>query len=121
MGAANAMLWSMLLLLGVNYLFGVVFLQAAFHHLQSSTASADDEEKLRRYWGSLPSSMISLFMASTGGEDWFYISEPLAKVGMAVYLLFIFYMAMFLFAVTNAITSLFVEATMTRAAQDNIM
>merc|ERR1711879_232079 len=60
-------------------------------------------------------------MASTGGEDWGNISNPLMRVGKPIFYAFLVYVAFFLFAVINAVTSLFVEATMTRAACDNIM
>lgn len=122
MGSASAMLWSVLLLAFIIWLFAVVFVQAIAHYLHSSSPpGAAEAAMVRRYWGSLSLSMLSLFQASTGGEDWAYVSAPLMHVGLVWYFVFIGYIAFFLLVVMNAITSLFVEATRTRAARDDIM
>lgn len=121
MGSAGAMFWSSVLLWFVTYVFGVVFLQYSALSLQSSILSAEDKELLREHWGSIFTCMLSLFMATTGGEDWRLSAAPLKRVSSEMYFFFLVYIAFFLFAVTNAITSLFIEATMKFSAQDNVM
>lgn len=122
-GSVSSMFWSMILLLGVTFVFGIVFLQATIHHLESSLPPVPEEEaaQLRSYWGSVLRSMLSLFKASTGGTDWDVLAKPLLGVGWLAYALFVVYMAFFLFAVMNAVTSLFVESTMNLAAHDQVM
>jgi len=120
-GSAKAMVWTMALLLGVNYMFGTFFVQACALCLDSIEHDEELVDELKRYWGSLLTSMDTLFKASTGGEDWAFVAAPLYRINRLVYITFLLYMAFFLFAVTNAITSLFVEATMHRATQDSNM
>mmetsp|Transcript_38870 Transcript_38870/g.67563 ORF Transcript_38870/g.67563 Transcript_38870/m.67563 type:complete len:233 (-) Transcript_38870:52-750(-) len=65
--------------------------------------------------------MLSLYIASTGGMDWIEVAETLEPVGMAYYMLFLLYIAFFLFVVMNTLTSLFVETAMKNAEQDQHM
>lgn len=120
-GSVSAMVWSLSLLLGYTYLFGGLLLQASAHYLESGRATLMDEHLLRKYWGSLFTSMLTLFMASTAGIDWAEAAEPLMQVGLLVYVIFLLYVAVFFFSVTNAISALFVESMMRRAERDHVL
>merc|ERR1719367_1319442 len=65
--------------------------------------------------------MLSLYMASTGGEDWAAMGEPLWEAGWVFYGLFLFYTGFFMFVIMNTLMSLFVEATMSNAERDQLM
>merc|ERR1711879_753677 len=62
--------------------------------------------------------MLSLYMAATNGDSWRNISEPLELTGGFYYLLFLVYIAFFMFVVQNTLTSLFLEAMMQNADRD---
>jgi len=74
-----------------------------------------------KYWSSVGTSMLSLYLVSTGGDDWAYVAEPLWEVGLPFYILFMVYVAFFLFVVVNTLTSLFVELTIASSDQDTQM
>lgn len=123
LGASSAFLWSSLLVVGITFLFGVILLQACHHFLtdKNTHPSRQEEELLRKYWGSILKSMLSLFVASTSGEDWNTLARPLLPIGWWAYAVFATYILFFLFVVTNVVTSLFIEATMQMAANDSTM
>jgi len=69
-------------------------------------------------WGSLSTAMLTLYMASTGGDSWKGMANSLMPVGYPYYLLFLLYISFFLLVVMNTLTSLFLEATIQNAEKD---
>merc|ERR1712151_1418373 len=65
--------------------------------------------------------MYTLYMATTNGISWEVPAEHLGSVGMIYFLLFLVYVAFFLFVICNTLTSLFVEATIVNANKDEKM
>merc|ERR1712032_1481846 len=121
-GSVKSLVWSVLLIVMITYIFGICFLQGATGYLMDVGAETRlDAENVRNYWGSLQDSMLSLYMATTSGESWTSIAEPLRHVGPEYYLLFLMYVAFFMFVVTNTLTSLFIESTMRNADRDHVM
>jgi len=121
MGSMKSMMWSLLLMSTIAYIFGICFLQACTKALQEGNLSQKSVSAITEYWCSVEKSMLSLYMASTGGQDWAAIAQPLEEVGGVFYFLFLIYIAFFLFVVTNTLTSLFVEMTMASSDQDQQM
>lgn len=74
--------------------------------------------ELEQFWGSLPTAMLSLFMATTGGEDWGAVAGPLVHTGLHYYFIFLVYIVFFIFVIMNALTSIFVDAAMVNSAKD---
>lgn len=121
LGSVRSTVWSLMLVFVFTYTFGLVFLQAAAGYLAQDDVPLHVEEGLRMYWGSLTRSMLSLLMASTGGEDWGPVAQPLLDIGLSCYFIFLFYLISFLFIVMNTVTGLFVEATMNQSTQDHAL
>jgi len=96
------------------------FLQAGTSYLQQSDGNApqDEIEAIQTHWGSVYKAMLSLYMASTGGESWRNLADPLKPVGQLFYMLFLLYIAFFMFVFVNTVTSLFIEATMNSADKE---
>ena len=64
-------------------------------------------------FGSVQKGMLSLYMATSGGNDWSYYYNMLAQTGEMTAALFIFYTAFNFFGTLNILTGLFVDkATM---------
>jgi len=100
--------WAVVFLAFLLYLFSLVILQDVITHFR---ASANVDPQLVEFYGSLLDSMITLFMAITGGDDWRQLLEPLQKVSWYFYTpFFIFYVAFTVFGVMNILTAIFVEA-----------
>lgn len=120
MGSLTSMMWSLLLLVTVLYMFALICLQGMIAYLEISGDIVKDDvyEGIMAYWGSVRTAMLTLFMCSTGGMDWVNAYNALSHAGPFFRLVFLAYMSFFMFVISNAITSLFVEATLERAARD---
>merc|ERR1719311_1188308 len=53
--------------------------------------------------------MISLFKATTAGDDWGNIADTLEPTGNYVYIAFLLYVAVLYFAILNIVTGIFVQ------------
>jgi len=118
----TSMLWTGLLILAITYLFGVVFIQACTGYMQLDADDIDPDvsASIQKYWGTVPTSILSLYMAGLSGQDWEAIAYPLGHVGMGgvYYFLFIIYIAIFAFVVMNVVSSIFLESILTHADKD---
>lgn len=121
MSSFGSTFWSLLLVALTIYIFGLIFLQATVRFLQENQLAPAEEERLLRSWGSLTTAMTTLLQASTGGEDWGSIAEPLNWMGDMYYGFFLFYLLSFMLVVMNTVTGLFVEATMNQSTHDRAM
>jgi len=123
LASMKPMVWAMMVIAIIAYIFGIVFLQAVTNYLiDYRDELPDDEAKaLTEFWGSLGTSMLSLYMSSVGGESWRYVAKPLWNVGMVYYLMFLVYIAFFMFVIVNTLTSLFIETMIENASQDHAM
>merc|ERR550532_3897702 len=115
-GSMKVLFWSMVMLSLVMYTFGLAFLQATTAHLQDNGGQAEPD--LFKYWGSLGSCCVTLYMAVTGGADWAPLAEPLSQVGILYHYLFLFYIALLTFAILNILTGIFAKAAMDVRQQD---
>merc|ERR1719362_1662991 len=71
------------------------------------------------YYGSLWLSLYTLFLSVTSGLDWGGASDALRHVEMYhAVLLYIFFIALTVFAVLNVVTGVFVENATKLAGQD---
>lgn len=118
MGSLKSMLWAIVLVLTVSFMFGIAFVQAALAFLQRDLGSDATQERLRTHWGSVLTAMFSLFMATSGGDDWKDMSLSMADVGDGFFILFLIYIGFYGCVLTNTLTSLFVEASLASAERD---
>merc|ERR1712137_583320 len=120
-GSARTLFWSMLMLLLILYIFSLAFLQAATAYVQDHDPDdipAVTQQGIDDFWSSVVTSLITLYMAITGGLDWEEMAEPLKATGTMYYGLFLFYIAFLAFAVLNVLTGIFVDAAMSVAQKD---
>lgn len=121
-GSLRILFWSIMMLGLIMYIFGICFLQAVTAHLQETEPlvlqKTSIEEDIMEHWGSVETSMRTLLMAITGGNDWKELAAPLWQVGAHYYILFLFYIAFIVFAVLNVLTGIFVDQAMQMAALD---
>jgi len=112
------LVWAVVLISIISYIAGICFLQAGTIYLQEGTALQEDVVAIQMHWGSVWRSMLSLYMASTNGDSWKSMANALKPVGDIYYLLFLLYIAFFVFVVMNTLTSLFLEAVIQTAEKD---
>eukprot|EP00913_Durusdinium_trenchii_P009397 g8832.t1 len=116
----KALIWAMMLLLLIVYVFAVLFAQTVNDHKVDFDMST---ERLRdasiRYFGSLPYTMLTLFMSIAGGVSW---EEPifvLIEISTWWTGLYIFYIAFTYFAVLNVVTAVFCQSAIESASNDH--
>lgn len=90
-GSVRVLFWALMLLAIVMFIFGVTLMQLAYAHLQTNDA---DTAEVTKYYGTLGRSMLTLFMAISGGIDWKDSVAPLGPMSwildyfMGVYVFF---------------------------------
>merc|ERR1719517_306588 len=62
--------WTMLLLLLMMYCVAVYYTELATGLSREHINESDAKTELKQHWGSIMSSVFTLFMAITGGDDW---------------------------------------------------
>merc|ERR1719188_2310595 len=93
LGCFRAMCWSLLLVIVVMYMFGLVFVQLSTSVLQKGGIAIVTRNDLAVYWGSVLTSMNTLYISSTGGISWCEVARPLQELGSHLYLLFVVYVS----------------------------
>jgi len=121
-GSLSALFWSIIALFLVTFTFGLCFLQALTTNvMESSSINEETLDLINRYWNSVPSATLTLYMSVTGGADWQDLALPLGQLGSGIiyHYLFLFYIAFSTVAVLNVVTGLFVDAAMEVRKADN--
>lgn len=119
-GSVQSLFWSLVMLVTVYAIFSLVLLQIITIHL-IETDQALEESNFYDFFGSVAKSILTLYKASTGGDDWslaYQVIQPTGGIGSATYLLFIAFVH---FALINIITGIFVESAMATLTPDSQM
>jgi len=96
-------------------LFAIFFVQGMTFHLQGEAEGVHDPKLMQDilgYFGSVRLTMLSLFMAVTGGNDWSTYHDVLKRTGPWYPLLWIFFILFSLIAFFNIIGGVFCEKAM---------
>uniref|UniRef100_A0A7S0AGA6 EF-hand domain-containing protein n=1 Tax=Pyrodinium bahamense TaxID=73915 RepID=A0A7S0AGA6_9DINO len=118
-GALKSLIWSVVLLLIVLAVFGVFFTDGAVAFcLKNDAMNLASTEPLRHYFGTLSRSVLSLFKAMAGGEDWAAILDSLGPLNIEYQAFFIAFIAFAILALLNVVTAVFVGAAFQRAQHD---
>jgi len=112
--------WAFMMLLLVLYMFTLLFMQGLIGTISNHQGWFDTKkvDTLRAYFGSVQISMVSLYMAVTGGNDWTVYYDSLQLAGHVYGLLFIVYIFLSLIAIMNLLTGMFVEKAVRAAMPD---
>jgi len=115
-GSMLSLFWSFVGLMFIFYIFGLVFVQGVVSHLRENNGVV--EEATREKFGSVGRAMLSLYMASSGGDDWGNFYTDISTLGVKNSVLFIAFMLFIQIAVMNIVTGIFVENAMKYAVPD---
>jgi len=105
--SASSLFWALVMLSIMLYLFALFVQQGVLHNLEQGSKSS---ALLLKYYGSLGATMLSLFMAITGGKDWSDLIEPLLEISYWYYGLYIFYLLFVVLGIMNILTAIFCES-----------
>lgn len=115
----NSLAGTTVLIIMLIYIVGVCFGQVLSFSGQQRPDLLHSNEGLDEFWGSLPRSTLTLFMAITGGVNWYLVLDPLSDhVSPWLVLPFVMYITFALLAMMNVITGVFVESALGRAKEE---
>jgi hypothetical protein len=122
-----ALFWCMVLLVFTLAMFALVFVQLIGDFLVDhkdfgcDTTDGCIVEDLQANFGSVQRSMLSLYMATTGGNDWAYYFDMIAQTSDVTACIFVFYTAFYYFGVFNLLTGMFVDKAVRASQPDQDM
>lgn len=119
------LMWSFILILFMIYLFAIVIQNGVADYFKNAETEEemDNARAVQVSFGSLYETMVSLFSAISGGNDWMYYGELLRSIGPGdTYLIiFIFYIAFYSVGLLNVVTGIFVDSAISTRTEDEIV
>lgn len=113
--------WAMAMLIIILFVMALVFVQGSANYLKEQGHELSDNtfEDFMTHFGSVFETMISLYKAMTGGNDWGIYFDLLVRVGPFYATAFLSYTAFFCFALFNILTGMVVENVVKAASRDD--
>lgn len=117
------LMWASVCVMGIIFVFGVVFQQGALEHISTATMDDTSVDRLRTWFSSMPRTLLTLFMCVTGGLNWCEVVNPLIEAHVVYGVLFVFFVSVMVLAALNIITGIFVNDALelTKADHDFLM
>lgn len=125
LGCLKTVVWLMISLGIIIMLFAILFTSGVTNYLQGldtvAKRQASEIDDLKRFFGSLWPSFLSLYQAMSGGNDWGQYYDALDTMeGNSFYVfLFVIYITFQVFAVVNIVTGVFVDSAMQSGRADH--
>jgi len=105
----SSLAWALILLLLIMYLFSIVFMQATAAYVKDAEIGDATVGEFKKWYATLGGTMYSLFLAISGGADWYEIQKPLEGASHVYSLMFAMYIFFVVFGVLNVLIGVFVE------------
>ena len=122
--SVSALFWCLVLLFAVLYIWSVLLMQLLSIYLDDMVAGQPKAEVDRLYelyhphFGTVRRSFISLFAATSGGQDWLDVYNLLEPGGVVLQCIFLAYILFFVLVAWNIVTGTFVEHAFRLAQPD---
>lgn len=118
--SAAGIVWIVAVLIIFMYMFAVSLAQGSLDYCANSQRErlSPEMSPLCRYWGSVWWAMLSLYEGMTGGISWGELLDALQPLGGFYMVIFLIYVTLSIFVVSNIITGIFVDEAMQAAKQD---
>lgn len=108
----GSLFWTLALLVMIFYFFSIVLTQLVADNCRfektmdssNSTIGLACQQSVEKYFGSVPESMLTLFMTITNGISWEEAMRPLREVSTMAVLFLIAYIAIAVLAILNVVT-----------------
>jgi len=118
-GSLKSLVWVVCVFCGLLYIFGISLTNGVYDYLSVDAKWQDPANAaLRDKFGTLDSSVLSLYMAVIGGQDWGDYWEVLKPLSVLYKMQFIFYVSFTIFAVMNMVTGAFVDSAIENRQAD---
>merc|ERR1711879_339475 len=107
-------------------MFSILFLTGVLEELRSRQGMTADMthseqlamDKLKEFYGGVPSAMVTLWMSISGGIDWYDAMTPLRDIHVAYEPIFVIYIFFMFLGVLNVLVGAFVANTAEIANKD---
>lgn len=121
LGSLMSLFWAFMVLFFIFILFATALVQGLALHLSSPEAEFLDEEanaQLRKFFGSVTTTVLTFHFCSTGGDDWVDYAFLLYPTGIVNVVVFMFTVSFTHIALMNILTGIFVEKAIQLAIPD---
>eukprot|EP00439_Symbiodinium_sp_Y106_P019837 s1783_g2.t1 len=124
------LMWAFLVVILILFIFGIILSNSAATYFESiNLGSSDDIDEavnvIKPLFGSLPVTMLSLWCAISGGNDWMVYAEALMVMdrdNSYVYVaVFLFYTAFCVVGLFNVVTGVFVDSAVCCRTEDEVL
>jgi len=118
LSSRTMLMWSVIVLILEMFLFSIIFLNGVVQYI--ADASSDDEyvDTMKVFFGSLPMTILTLFMSVSGGVDYWDVLRLLLIMSWGYAVLFIVFIILTVLAVMNVINAIFVNDAMETTRMD---
>jgi len=112
--SVQTLFWALVLLFFVMYSFAVWMCRGVTNFLRDNRNSVTDmtADTLENDFGSLFQALYTLYLSITNGVAWGSIAKELMHADWTLLALFLLYLSISLYAITNIVLSVFVESAM---------
>eukprot|EP00438_Fugacium_kawagutii_P026038 Skav215410 [mRNA] locus=scaffold356:128711:140415:- [translate_table: standard] len=121
------LLWAFLVIVLIMFVFAIVFDNAVADYFPTLDRNIPDEKQAAKdmadLFGNLIETMISLWSAVSGGNDWMNYGELLRRVptGGLYFAIFNFYVAFCVVGMFNVVTGVFVDSAVCVRTGDEVV
>ncbi|CAE7593027.1 unnamed protein product [Symbiodinium pilosum] len=123
------LLWAFLVIVLIMFVFAIVFDNAVADYFDgitvdwnaTNTELVDEVVAMNMLFGNLLETMISLWSAVSGGNDWMNYGELIRRTGDFYFFLFNFYVAFCVVGMFNVVTGVFVDSAVCVRTGDEVV
>eukprot|EP00440_Ansanella_granifera_P072242 gb/GFBE01078396.1/.p1 GENE.gb/GFBE01078396.1/~~gb/GFBE01078396.1/.p1 ORF type:complete len:641 (+),score=150.38 gb/GFBE01078396.1/:1-1923(+) len=121
------LLWAFVVILLIVFVFAIIFDNAVASYFDEINVSDEyqvmEAEEMCILFGDLIETMISLWSAVSGGNDWMTYGHPLRRVPMGefYFAMFNFYVAFCVVGLFNVVTGVFVDSAVCVRTEDEVV
>jgi len=116
--AVVPLVWTIVFILMVLFVFAVISLEGVTEVINDISMDDASAPKMMLYFPNMPTAMLTLFAATSGGISWFEISQLMLQASAAYRAVFVCYVVVMFLMILNIITGLFVTDAVERAQTD---
>eukprot|EP00927_Polykrikos_kofoidii_P001271 TRINITY_DN10459_c0_g1_i7.p1 TRINITY_DN10459_c0_g1~~TRINITY_DN10459_c0_g1_i7.p1 ORF type:complete len:495 (+),score=62.49 TRINITY_DN10459_c0_g1_i7:970-2454(+) len=118
--SCNSLAWCLCVVVFIIYMFAIFFLQGVSEHFQgpNTDESGERDANLRKFYGTVPQAMVTLFMTISGGIDWGDALDPLLHLYWFYQPVFLLYLFFMYFCVLNVMVGAIVANTAEISSRD---
>lgn len=122
----SALFWAFVMLLLTMFMFSIIFSNGVAYYFEfidiNVPAEANTAEQVYESFGGIYETLVSLFAAVSGGNDWMTYGVILRRgPGEIYFMIFVFYIFFCLVGLLNVVTGIFVDSAVCTRTEDEVV